>query len=193
MKNPIPAVVFALAILITPPATAEDFAAALTAGNSPFSFYGEFVTYVPEDANETHCVNPNASVACAKVTSGFGFRAGASYKFPDFPVSAEASFLLASGDTYAGYGRDSLLDRGDWEYTAKMLGVRFSPDVGEDVRFSLGGGVNFADVSFDEFAVDDDDFTEPYWTVSASWRFLHASWWHSDGDNAFGYGVTIRP
>ena len=192
MKNLILSAILSAATLINPLAMAEENTTEEVDSNSPFSLYGEYVRFIPEDAEDTQCSNPNSSIACGKIRTGNGFRAGASYAFADFPIEVEASLLLASGEVQVGSSISSLQDSGDWEYTAKMIGVRFSPNIGRDFHISLGSGVNFADVSFDEFAISDDDSTEAYWTAFVGWRFVHASWWHSDGDNALGAGMTIR-
>ena len=183
MKAIILAIVFATAQFIVPAAVAES--AEWEDGN--IGVYAEYSRYIPEDAEETVRI----SNGYAKLETGNGFRVGGLYRFPDLPVAVEASLLLAEGGVEFGGNSGNLSDAGDWEVTAKMVGMRFVPNLGGDFHFSAGGGVNFWDVSLDEFHVPDDDGTDAYFTASGGWRFVHASWWHSDGDNAIGLGATI--
>ena len=185
MKIFILAAMFMTAQFIAPVALAES--AEWERGN--FGVYAEYSRYIPEDAEDTVC----GGNGCAKIETGNGFRFGGLYRFSSLPVALEASLLLAEGGVEFGSGAGNLSDAGDWEYTAKMIGVRFVPNLGENFHFSAGGGVNLWDASLEEFYIADDDGTDTYFTASGGWRFINASWWHSDGDNAIGLGVILWP
>ena len=177
------AVAFAMALFTVPAAFAEN--AEWQNGN--FGAYAEYSRYIPEDAEDTIC----GTNGCGKLETGNGFRFGGLYRFPQFPIAIEGSVLLAEGGVEFGGSSGNLADAGDWEVAYKMVGLRFVPDLGGDFHFSAGGGVNFWDVSLDEFHLPDDDGTDAYFTIHGGWRFFHASWLHSDGDNAIGLGATI--
>ena len=182
MRTIILAAMFAMAQFIFPAAAAEN----LKWEDGNVGVYAEYSRYIPEDADETLCGGN-----CARVESGNGFRFGGLYRFPDIPVAAEASLLLATGDVKFGGSATNLSDAGDWEVTHKMLGFRLSPTLDGNFHFSAGAGLSLWDVSLDEFYVPDDDGTDAYFTAYGGWKFAHVSWFHADGDNAFGLGATI--
>ena len=157
--------------------------APVAAAGEPHIFGGVGI-YVPENAGDSVCgVN-----GCLELESGLGFQGGIGYDVADF-AALEVGGLYSSGDFKGTQGAPN----GDWTVNGWLTGVRLqTPEMDKDYQFFGRVGAFFWNAEVDIAGVNvEDDGTEVYFGAGGRYKYVSASWWHSDGDNMFTAGVEI--